>query len=115
MLACTAVSAGKKIPQYKRPDRRGIEMRLVLEGHPGPSRIDVNPRRTRASEMLGLARAPVVAFELYRHVTDVELPLEHHRHLRQHAVLIGLACDHRVRRKRELAAGEAPYVKIVDF
>ena len=36
-------------------------------------------------------------------------------HVREDAILIDLGGDHRMRRKRELAAGKAPYVKIVHF
>jgi hypothetical protein len=35
-------------------------MRMVVKGHPGPSRIDIKTRRTRGSEMLGLARAAAI-------------------------------------------------------
>ena len=50
-----------------------------------------------ASEMFRLAAFAIVAFELHRHVADVELMFEQRGHVAEYAVLVGGASDHRVR------------------
>ncbi len=36
-------------------------------------------------------------------------------HVGKHAILVGVRRDHRVRRERKLARGQAPYVEIVNL
>src|ERR1700676_211978 len=67
------------------------------------------------SEVFRLAMAPAVAFELHRHVTNFEFDLQHLMHVGKHTILIRAGRNYRMCGERELARGQAPYVKSVDL
>ena len=52
--------------------------------------------------MFRLAMTPAVALELNRHVADFEFRFQHLMHIREHAILVGIRRDYRMRREREL-------------
>jgi hypothetical protein len=65
--------------------------------------------------MFRLAAFAIVTFELHGQVADVELMLEQRGHVAQDAFMVGAPSDHRVRRERELPAGQTPDKKVMQF
>src|SRR5271156_1978278 len=88
--------------------RRGVELSLVIEGEtsaakrPDPSLLKAIARGHRWFHELASGRtAAGYRVRAARSWADVELALEHVRHVRQHAIVIGVYHYHRVRCERE--------------